>query len=508
MRLYRTVQLATQLASLLLSLTVSTSLAVAQSGNQPSLAALRAACSADAQKFCSGVQSGGGRVIACLKQNQDSLSASCRQAAGLPPKSVATPPQATPPPSTPPPSNSTQSTAPKSQPVTSAGDPIGKATNVAGEKFVRRAIPDPAHANMTAATIRLPEKWKLDSTVEWHYNWVEYPLTFAMHAQNPNNDEAWTQYPLQAMEAIEVAPQYRQYLRGKQTQPGERSATGPISMPVQQPLQALTSFIKKNRSNMSNLKWIGQQSLPTLAQSLKLDQWPNQQGIAIKISYDLNGKSVEEAFFAVYYVSQGGNESKSVGQLHMAANMIKQTNWGFQALQSFRAPAGTLDKRMPVFCLITKSVAPNPQWQTMAKSTAAQMTASFNQKLQQGYDQIRASQAIDAETQKQQAAFQANFDKQDAALRTTTFDDNWLRTSGGGASGGGGTRSSFDKGDDNIRGVDTMNDPSTGGTTQLSNAGQYHFTDGFGNYRTTDDPNYTPEKAGEVGSWTQMTPAQ
>jgi hypothetical protein len=31
--------------------------------------------------------------------------------------------------------------------------------------------------------------------------------------------------------------------------------------------------------------------------------------------------------------------------------------------------------------------------------------------------------------------------------------------------------------------------------------------DGFGNYRTSDDPNYTPEKAGEVGSWTQMTQA-
>jgi hypothetical protein len=41
--------------------------------------------------------------------------------------------------------------------------------------------------------------------------------------------------------------------------------------------------------------------------------------------------------------------------------------------------------------------------------------------------------------------------------------------------------------------------------TPLSNLGQYHFTDGFDNYRTTDDPNYTSEKAGEVGSWTQMT---
>jgi hypothetical protein len=61
---------------------------------------------------------------------------------------------------------------------------------------------------------------------------------------------------------------------------------------------------------------------------------------------------------------------------------------------------------------------------------------------------------------------------------------------------------------DVIRGVDTVNDPSNGGTTQVSNLGQYHFTDRFGNCRTTDDLNYTPEKAGEVGSWQLMTAAQ
>ena len=105
------------------------------------------------------------------------------------------------------------------------------------------------------------------------------------------------------------------------------------------------------------------------------------------------------------------------------------------------------------------------------------------------------------QTMQQQAAFQANFDKQEEAFRNSGgVDDSYLRD--------GGARSAADHWDDLIRGVDTLNDPSTGGTTQLSNLGQYHFTDGFGNYRTTDDPNYTPEKAGEVGSWTQMTPAQ
>src|ERR1700724_1414917 len=60
--------------------------AVAQSApadDQSTLAAIRAACAEDAQKLCAGVQPGGGRIVACLKEHKDSLSDRCKQAAGL-----------------------------------------------------------------------------------------------------------------------------------------------------------------------------------------------------------------------------------------------------------------------------------------------------------------------------------------------------------------------------------------------------------------------------------------
>jgi hypothetical protein len=257
-------------------------------------------------------------------------------------------------------------------------------------------------------------------------------------------------------------------------------------------MQAMARFIQQVRPNATHFKWLGQQDLPDLAKALRLDPWPNQHGVAIKIGYDLNGQPVEEAFYGVYYLSQGANTGVNAG-------MIKQTNWGLQALQSFRAPAGTLDKRMPMFCVIAKSFYLNPEWVRLSRAITDKMLADFNQKLQQGYDQLRAAQAIVDQTMRQQAAFQANFDKQEAAFRSSGgVDDGYLRD--------GGQRSAADHWDDMIRGVDTLNDPN-GGTTQLSNLGQYHYTDGFGNYRTSDDPNYTPEKAGEVGSWTQMTEA-
>lgn len=476
----------------------------AQPGGQPSIDALRAACMADAQRLCAGVQPGGGRIVSCLKEHKDSLSDRCRQAAGLaanpggvpasgaagaPPSTAAAPPVAAAPTSAPKPLSNTPAAA-KSAPGTENS-----------EKFVERVITDSEHQGMRAATIHIPEKWSFESKIEWHYDRLEVPLIYSSHAENPDNAEAYFQYPLLRAEIVDVAPQWRRYTSVDKNKPGDRLPTGAIwSAPIP-PMQALAKFIQQTRPNAANFKWIGQQDLPDLAKALKLDAWPGDHGVAIKIGYDLNGQPVEEAFFGVYYISKQGTDAVSLGQLSMAAGALHQTNWGFRALQSMRAPAGTLDKRMAMFCVIAKSIYVNPEWIRLTKAINDKMMADYNQKMKQGWDQIRAAQAMMEQTMKQQAAFQANFDKQEEAFRNSGgVDDSYLRD--------GGKRSAADHWDDLIRGVDTLNDPSTGGTTQLSNLGQYHFTDGFGNYRTSDDPNYTPEKAGEVGSWQLMTPAE
>ncbi len=491
----------------LLVVCAATAAQPALADDQSTLAAIRAACAEDAQRLCAGVQPGGGRIVACLKEHKDSLSDRCKQAAGLaanpssgsaPNPSSVSPPSGTnvsgAAPSAPVSGPSLPAAATPAKPAAAAKASTSKGAPAKGEeKFVERVIPDTEHGGMRAATIHLPDKWHLESKIEWHYGWVEYPLSFSAHAENPDNAEAYFQYPLLRFDYTEVAPQLRQYDKGRKLGPGERLPTGALSSPSQPPMQAMAKFIQQVRPNAPNFKWLGQQDLPDLAKALRLDPGPNQHGVAIKISYDLDGQPVEEAFFGVYYISQGANAGVNAG-------MIKQTNWGFQALQSFRAPAGALDKRMPMFCVIAKSMYVNPEWVRLSKAITGKMLADFNQKLQQGYDQLRAAQAIMEQTMKQQAAFQANFDKQEEAFRSSGgVDDSYLRD--------GGARSAADHWDDVIRGVDTVNDPSNGGTTQLSNLGQYHFTDGFGNYRTTDDPNYTPEKAGEVGTWTQMTAA-
>src|SRR5258708_1369667 len=135
----------------------------AQAHAQSSPAAIQTACADDAQKFCAGMQPGGGRIVACLKQNKDSLSDRCRQAAGLPPKvgngsapggavpsaassgSVGMPSISTPA------SDTKPTNATKATPATAT-----KAKAAAGsseEKFVEHVIPDAQHNGLRAATI-------------------------------------------------------------------------------------------------------------------------------------------------------------------------------------------------------------------------------------------------------------------------------------------------------------------------------------------------------------------
>ena len=58
----------------------SVSPAVAQKPSQAQINAIRQACPADYQTYCSNIPTGGSASLACLKRNAQSLSEPCRQA--------------------------------------------------------------------------------------------------------------------------------------------------------------------------------------------------------------------------------------------------------------------------------------------------------------------------------------------------------------------------------------------------------------------------------------------
>jgi hypothetical protein len=194
------------------------------------------------------------------------------------------------------------SAAPQSQ---QASAPARSAV-IGGEHFVKHVIADTQQGGMTAATIYLPESWHLESKVEWNYGWTEVPVAVSFQAENPANAEAAFFYPLLRADYIQIPPNLRQYVKN-QPKPGERLPMGAINLDPRPPFQALALFVRKMRPNVEKFQWVGKQELPGLGKAIGFQAWPGEHGIAIKISYELNGQSVEEAFYGLYYLSQSGN---------------------------------------------------------------------------------------------------------------------------------------------------------------------------------------------------------
>jgi hypothetical protein len=160
-------------------------------------------------------------------------------------------------------------------------------------------------------------------------------------------------------------------------------------------------------------------------------------------------------------------------------------------LHSFRAPAGTLDKRREVFAVIPKSIRRNPAWQARYNAISRALGEQFNQQLRAGYDTIAAAGRLSQQLTANSNAFLASVDASLGSSRT----------------GGAGNGDGVDKFDDLIRGVDTTDDPYYG-TSQHSTSESYHWTDGYGGYRNTNDPGANPNVTEGGGTWTLMQPSQ
>lgn len=355
-----------------------------------------------------------------------------------------------------------------------AARPLGgsKGPVVSGEPFSTRVIFDTAQ-RLPVGVLSLPAKWSFDSRVAWNYQHVELPVTLSYRAENPENEEAIFVYPMEAY--YELNPPDR-------ITPIGQGPMGYIHLPPMTALATLVRFIQRTRQGVVGLEIKGYKELPGLAHAMKADQFKQDippTGLGVKVTYSLSGKPVEEEFYGVSMrntVPYDGPQGRSY-----------QTYWGMSVLFSFRAPAGTLDKRRPVFAASVKSFRPNPAWQARAAAIQQYLNAQFNRMLQQGYAQIAAAVALSKQISANNDAMIANIDRQLTQSRSAHSN---------------GERTEADKFDDYIRGVDTLEDPYYG-STQLSSNNQFHWTDGFGSYRSSNNALYDPNQS-EVGNWTPM----
>jgi hypothetical protein len=356
----------------------------------------------------------------------------------------------------------------------------GKGPVVLGERFTTRVLYDKGQQNMPAGVVSVPASWQFKYDINWNYANESSPVSSWSSSENPANEEAVYGYP--QAQYFTLRPMVQGFM-----QPGQNSGGLIFAEPVQ-PVAVLANVIQQVRRGAPNLKFVGSKDLPGLPDSLGVQPDPRMklQGVGIKVSYDLNGKPVEEEFYAVYYLMQIPYDGPQ--------GRTWQINWGLTRVHSFRAAAGTLDARRPVYAAIARSFRPNPAWIQRCNDVNAYLAAEFNRKLQAGYDQIAAAGALSRQ-------ISANSDAMIASIESQRQASNAASPSAAAEA-----RSSNDKFDDYVRGVDTVDDPFYG-TSQHDSAQQYHWTDGYGNYRNTNDASADPNRS-EVGDWQLMSPTR
>ena len=342
---------------------------------------------------------------------------------------------------------------------------------VGAEHFTVRQITDQRNGEV-AFYFQAPKNWKDTSQVQWTLMHITHPVKMAAKIENPANAEGC--YVFQDLNCGYLPGPRAAKLEGKDGIDG-------IDLRPMQPVPALAMFIKNYRGQYPDLKFVGSRDLPDLAKTFNVHQANTQRGVGVKVSYTLDGKPVEEEFYAVHYsaVDQG------------------ETLWGLSCVHSFRAPAGTLDKRRNVLAAIRKSFRMTPDFGRRIVMTKQQLSSQYAAKLKQDYAGIAAAGQRSKELTAQDNQFLAGVDAKLAASRAAQNASS---------SGGGPTRTANDGQDDYIRDVTTMNDPTTGDTTQRSFLQDYHWTDGY-SFRDSNDPNFNPNNS-EVGNWQLMTPAK
>jgi hypothetical protein len=477
----------------------------AQAGDQQSLAAIRAACAEDAQKLCATVPPGGGRIIACLKEHKDSLSDRCKQAAGLsanpssssapsssPNSSSVLPATDTPASAAPTDSPRASSAAGAATPATKSSHDIDAAPKVAArgtasgsylrmkQVQVMANVVDPALGSGTVAVpamdLLIPSTWDFKGSVAGNttegcfsdlfaVSWEATSADGSIAFQGAPND-SW-QYTDDPAELHKLTDPHRRAL-GLQGKP----------CPLKKPMKAEDYF----RQNVFSVFPAGStvvsvEPFPELNQMArkKLGLPPDEAGngggtrtdaIRARVEFPKDGKTLED-WVALVVVTRIFRQSRGAFYDCHAIDVM-----------ALRAPKGQLDANEKLFKVMISSVRPEAKWQAYSNGNIA--------KLYQAEAQKEATiDTMVAEFQKHVA---------ETIMGVTANAERGAQNSAFGA-------------DQNIRGVQTFRDPTTGRTAELSNLYDHAWLNGSNEYIMSDDPNFNPN--GQLsGNWNQLQPVR
>ena len=478
---------------------------VVASAQSAPLEAARTACSADLQQFCAGVQPGGGRMLACLKEHRDQVSPACKQAVksallgsaggaagpGGQPSSGDAPSSASAPLASPPaaalqtPAAAPASSGEGARPTSASApkQPIAHASGGAAHYFelrrfttttkVTTTATDPGH-ELKVYSLLAPADWNLVGgassnpdvgscfsdlihvngvvkTSDGAYGMGLVPQSTFRYADDPAVRQQWEQRD-------RFDEKYK--LKG---------------CPIVAPMHA-ADFIR------DNLVWkfhkdkpqITSEPFPELEQLVRaeLGLGPQSGGAGatrveaarVRTSTTSDkGAPVDEWWSAVIVVRTVPGGGRGSGY-----------DWHAEQITVFQTPSGKLDGYDKLYRVMATSIRLDPQFVSSTTAMINKVYAAWAQEMQKQSAIVAAFQQHVIET-----------------IQGVTA--NQQRGSMAAAYGA----------DQLVRGVQTFRDPSNGRTVELSNLYDHAWANGSDQYIVTDDPNFNPN--GRMnGNWGEL----
>ena len=329
---------------------------------------------------------------------------------------------------------------------------------------------DKRQGGMVVGTLAVPAGWNAASNVEWNYSNVSLPVRLSLRITAPDGS-AW----------LEAYPSEMFYwLQPRDTSVAVGGHTlGMIHAPGIGAVDAMRHFLlARYRGRAQNLQIVGMRPIPNLPRALGKPPMAGDS-IAARVRYAVNGRTVDEEFFAILGSVVRIPYSGPQGVTYEFHRFLTYAH-------SMGAADGKLDSLHPVLGYIASSWRTDPAWERYSQQVFQQLSAQFNQNLAAGYARIaaagRLSRAISANND---AMIQSIEAQRQATNRTMDrINDNF---------------------DQYIRGTERMEDPYWG-TSEQSYTSQYHWTDGYGNYQHSNDANFNPN-IGSNQNWQLMKPA-
>jgi Cysteine rich repeat len=457
--------------------------------NSTLLNEVRAACQADAQTLCPGVQAGGGRILNCLAQHKDTVSDVCKQALIKAKQTQGQPQSQEQNPGPSPDQSPTQGQNQEQGQARNRSQGQGKdqgqsAPSAAAQttsdhyfRMKRVQIDDQANKLPAAVDVMIPTTWQLQGTIRTMggmggcFADLE---SVSIRAHSADGSLVFESSPDFTSQYADDPTTVR-----TMTQEGQAFAKGGIKPCPVIPPQRATDFLQKQiiPKFHADKRVISVESYPDFEQLLRQrlglplkdsgNQGPVRTDAArARLEYDRDGHTFEQwvtvaEWMRIYPAGRG-----SVYDSHAIM------------LMSFSAPKGQLDRNEKLFKVIAFNITHEPDWDAHINPMIAQLYR------QQQIEEAKRSQII--------AQFQ-----QHVADTVNEVTANSMR---------GANQAAFGA-DQNIRGVQTFRNPQTGATFELSNLHDHAWLNGTNEYVMSDDPNFNPN--GQLnGNWTSLQPVR